>query len=426
LVAAVLFVAAISFGAGVLAGRREAGPHGIRLPAAAAGGGAAPDTAGDPDAEATADPSARPPADLGRQFDTFWEAWNFVEKQYYRQPVDRRRLVQGAIKGMLGALDDQYASHLDPVAAREEKAQQDGLLQGIGAHLEVRDRRYVILAPVEDGPAARAGLRTGDLLLRVDGRDAGTISLAEATALLRGSPGSKVKLLVQRLDDPEGQPVELELTRARIELESVTSRYPAEGIGYVRVRVFGTQTLPQLQRALRDMRSRRVRGVILDLRDNPGGYLGGAVDVSSQFLREGSIVAYEERDGRRLPLVAKPGGLATDLTLAVLVNRGSASAAEVVAGALRDHNRATLIGETTFGKGTVQVPHDLSDGSSVKVTAGAWLTPASRQIQGQGLAPTIEVKTTVEDERARRDPVLEKALEWFKVPAPTPTGGADG
>jgi carboxyl-terminal processing protease len=207
----------------------------------------------------------------------------------------------------------------------------------------------------------------------------------------------------------------MELTRARIEIESVSGKLVADGIGYVRVRLFGTQTGPQLVRTLRDLRGRRVRGLIVDLRDNPGGYLNSAVDVASQFLKEGSIVVYEERDGSRQQIVAHSGGLATDLTLAVLVNRGSASGSEIVAGALRDYNRAVLIGETTFGKGSVQLPKDLSDGSAVRVTVGTWLTPGGKLIQGQGLAPTIEVKPTPDDEKAKRDVVLDKALEWFKA-----------
>ena len=377
------------------------------------------------------DPADRPeamqqaPHDLGSQFDPFWEAWNFVEREHYRQPVERQRLIQGAIKGMLGALNDQYAAYLDPASARIDKANQDGLLDGIGAHLELHERRHLLIAPVEDGPAWRAGLRTGDILVKIDGREAGTLSLAEAITLLRGPAGTKVRLTIQKVDEPDSPPVEMELTRARIELETVSSRVPAEGIGYVRVRVFGSQTRLQLDRALRDMRARRVRGLVVDLRDNPGGFLTGAVEVASQFVREGSVVLYEERDGKRRPVVARPGGLATDLTLAVLINRGSASASEIVASALRDHNRAVLIGETTFGKGNIQVPFDLSDGSSVRVTAGTWVTAGGRPVQGLGIAPTIEVRTTAEDERNRRDPVLERALEWFRA-APTPTAAAGG
>jgi carboxyl-terminal processing protease len=198
----------------------------------------------------------------------------------------------------------------------------------------------------------------------------------------------------------------------------------ADGVGYVRVRVFGNQTVPQLTRALREMRSRRVRGIVLDLRDNPGGYTTTAVEVGSQFVKDGKVLYYEEELGNRRPTVSRTGGLATDLTLAVLVNRGTASAAEIVAGAIRDHDRGVLIGEQTFGKGSVQQSFDLSDGSAVRVTTGTWLTPNAKSIEGGGLAPAIQVKPSADDERARRDPVLDKALEWFKVPLPAAPDGA--
>jgi carboxyl-terminal processing protease len=407
---ALLAVALTSFSLGVAYGRRDMA---LSRAAVAATDGQAEPGAGT--ARTGARPADAPPGDLGQQFDPFWEAWNFVEGEYYRQPVDRARLVQGAIRGMLSALNDQYAAYLDPIATRVDKRSLDGVSEGIGAQLELRERRFVLIAPIEDGPAARAGLHTGDLVLRVDGQEIGALSLAEAMQLVNGSAGSKVKLLVQKIDDPQGQPVEVELTRTRVELETVSSRLVAEGIGYVRVRLFGTQTLPQLQRALRDMRGRRVRGLILDLRDNPGGYLSGAVDVASQFLKEGSVVVYEERTGSRRAMLARGGGLATDTTLAVLVNRGSASAAEIVAGALADHGRGVLIGETTFGKGSVQLPRELADGSSIRVTAANWATPSGKVIQGQGLAPAIPAKPTAEDEQSHRDVVLERALEWFKA-----------
>ncbi len=411
----VLVLMAASFVAGYAVARKTS-PALLR-----AGASAVAVPAGGADAQA----DSEPPGDLGHEFDPFWQAWNFIEREYYHHPVDRRRLVQGAIKGMLAALSDPYASYLDSSEARSQRASLDGVIEGVGLTVEMKGMQRVILAPLPDSPAARAGLHSGDILLKVDGRDVGSMSLAEAAALLRGPAGTKVKLVVKPADDPAGQPVELELTRARIELESVSSRMVADGVGYVRIRLFGSQTVPQLMRALRDMRARRVHGLILDLRDNPGGYLSSAVDVASQFLKEGSVVLYEDRDGARRPSLARPGGLATDLTLAVLVNRGTASASEIVAGALRDHGRAVLIGEPTFGKGTVQLPKTLVDGSSVEVTVSTWLTPAGKQIQGTGLLPDVESKPSPEDEKAGRDAALEKALEWFgAAPAATPTSAA--
>lgn len=408
-------VVAASFGAGILVGRSGHNPAVAGTSRIAAG---ARTTGG---TSQLAAPNATAPEGAAKQFAVFSEAWNFVENEYYRQPVDRDRLIQGAIKGMLNALNDQHASYLDRNSTRIEKAHQDGIFEGIGASVEIKERRFIILAPVEDSPAARAGLRTGDVILRIDGKEVGTANLAEVVAMLRGPAGTKVKLTVQRPEDPEAPPVEMELTRARIEIESVSSKMVAEGIGYIRIRIFGSQTVPQLSRVLREMRAKRVRGLIIDLRDNPGGYVNSAVDVSSQFLKDGSVVVYEEHDGKRTPSLARGGGLATDLTLAVLVNRGSASASEIVAGALRDHERAVLIGESTFGKGSVQLPHDLSDGSSVRVTVGNWQTPSGRVIQGQGLSPTIEAKPTAEDESNKRDVALDKALEWFRAaPLATP------
>ena len=418
LVAGGVGIALVAYGAGI------ATPRPAWMPWQAANTPvAAPTTAATATDEVVRDP--RIPPDMTRQVDAFWDAWDFVNKEYYRQPVDRVRLMQGAIKGMVGALNDEYGAYMDPTATRVEKASLDGVIEGIGATLEIKNGRHTVIAPVEDSPAARAGMKTGDVLLKVDGKDIGTLSLAEAVNLVRGPAGTKVKLTIQRVDDPEGQPVEMELTRARIELDTVTGKLVAEGIGYVRIRLFGTQTVPQLTRTLRDLRGRRVRGLVVDLRDNPGGYLNSAVDVASQFVKEGSVIAYEEREGSRQQFVARPGGLATDLTLAVLVNRGSASASEIVAGALRDHGRAVLIGETTFGKGSVQLPKDLTDGSSVRVTVGTWLTPAGKLIQGQGLTPSIEAKPSPEDDKAKHDVVLDRALEWFKA-TPVPDNAATG
>jgi carboxyl-terminal processing protease len=408
----------VSFLSGYLVGRGD--PIGARvlpLGAPAGQGGAAARPA--PPAQDSA------PADLGHELSTFWETWNFVEQSYYRRPVERRLLAQGAIKGLLQALNDPHGSYLDPQTTRVEKAHLDGIIEGIGSTVELKERRFTILAPIEDGPAWRAGLRTGDVILKVDGRDIGQSGLAEAVALLRGASGTKVRLTVQRADDPEGQPVEVELTRARLELEAVTWRMAAEGIGYIRIRVFGSQTVPQLTRALREMRSRRVRGIVLDLRDNPGGYLTTATDVASQFIKDGKVVFYEEQLGQRRPTLTKPGGLGTDLTVAVLVNRGTASASEMVAGALRDQDRGVLIGESSFGKGSVQQLHDLSDGSAVRLTTGTWLTPNGKSVEGPGLVPAVAARPTADDERARRDVALEKALEWFKV-APPDAAGAPG
>ncbi len=206
----------------------------------------------------------------------------------------------------MGSLNDQQAAYLDPAANRVEKASLDGVLEGIGASVEIRSAGTPSSPRWRtDRPLGRAC--SGDVILKVDGKEIGPLSLAEAVALMRGPAGTKVRLTVLRADDPEAQPMELEITRARIELEVVSSRLVADGIGYVRIRVFGSQTVPQLTRALREMRARRVRGLILDPRDNPGGYLSSAVEVAGQFVRDGKVIVFEERDGERRPTIARPG-----------------------------------------------------------------------------------------------------------------------
>jgi len=226
LAAGAVALVAVSYGAGYATARPAllhlGGRAAVLAPAVGTNGGAtSPNQTRD----------QRVPEDVARQFDAFWEAWDFVNKEYYRQPVDRVKLVQGAIKGMVAATNDQYAAFMDPASARIEKANLDGTIEGIGATVEMKAGRHTIIAPVDDSPAAKAGLKSGDLILKVDGRDIGSLGLAEAVALVRGPAGTKVKLTVQRADDPEGQPAEMELTRARIEIESVAGKLAADGIG---------------------------------------------------------------------------------------------------------------------------------------------------------------------------------------------------
>lgn len=406
LVALMTMLLVAAFGAGYLSASQRAVTAGLAAPTARIDGDTQPDEAAPPTT----------PRDLAREFEVFWEAWNVVDKRFHRQPVDRTKLVQGAIRGMLQSLGDQYSSYLDPISSRIEKTNLDGVFDGIGATVDIKNGRHTIVAPIENSPAERAGLRTGDAIVRVDGKNVANLSLQEAVTLIRGPSGTKVRLTVSRLEEPELGDFELEIIRSRIEIESVSTKLlpDAEGIGYVRLRNFGAGTKHQLERHLREFRAKRMKGVILDLRDNPGGLLPTSVDVASQFLREGRVVVTEQRNGQTAETHrAGKGGLASDMAVVVLVNKGSASASEIVAGALQDHGRATLIGERTFGKGSLQLPHDLKDGSQVRVTVALWATPNGRLIHGNGLQPDIEIKPTKDDEQAKRDVALERAIEWF-------------
>jgi carboxyl-terminal processing protease len=242
-------------------------------------------------------------------------------------------------------------------------------------------------------PAEKAGLRSGDLIVEVDGRDITGMSATQAVLLIRGRRGTKVKLTVLRRGERE--PLLFEIVRQLVQMPSVIARRleaeDAPNVGYLQITVFGEDTTAQLEGSLKDLVQQEVEAIVLDLRNNPGGFLDTAVDVASQFIARGTIVTQRWSNGREQVYTAKPGGLATDTPVVVLINGGSASASEIVAGALRDTRRATLVGEKTFGKGSVQNVHKLSDGSQLRVTTAHWLTPGDRDIDDKGVEPDVEV-----------------------------------
>lgn len=239
------------------------------------------------------------------------------------------------------------------------------------------------------------------------------MSLAEAVGKIRGSRGSKVRLSI--LHDGENKPVELEIVRGDIKLQSVSSRYLPDNIAYIRIAFVSQRTNDELIQALKEAQNRRVKGLVLDLRNNPGGLLDTTIDVASQFLKEGIVVYQVDGKGERTPYPVKSGGLAIDLPLALLVNKGTASAGEIIGGALQDARRAILIGEETFGKGSVNQFHSLSDGSAIYVTFARWITPKGHQIEGKGLSPDIEVAFTEDDANNDKDPQLDRATQYLNT-----------
>jgi carboxyl-terminal processing protease len=272
------------------------------------------------------------------------------------------------------------------------------------------DGKLMIVHPFEGSPAEKAGLLPGDLILEVDGTSLEGMSIMEAIFLIRGPRGTSVRLLVER----EGKTFTVEIVRARIEIPVVDYDIIDEDIGYVWLWGFGTPVAGKLKVALREILAEEPRGLILDLRNNPGGFLDVSIEVASQFVGEGIILTERLKDGQVREYQARPGGVALEIPLVVLVNGGTASAAEIVAAAIQDAGRGILIGEPTMGKGAIQHPHKLSDGSELRVTYAYWFTPKGRAIHKEGLTPDILVGMTLEDRKAGRDPQLERAIEYLK------------
>ncbi len=350
------------------------------------------------------------PADLQTLFKPFWEAWELVHNQYVDQPVDDVALMQGAIRGMLASLGDQHTSYMDPQEFTDANAGLEGTYEGIGAYVDTSGEYLTIISPIKNSPAEAVGLRPGDRIIAIDGEDMTGIQPELARRRVLGPAGTVVKLTVVR--EGEEEPLIFEITRAKIVVASVEHEMFENGIGYVKINTFGDTTSSELRRALEEIMASKPRGLVLDMRNNGGGYLQTAVEVASQFIPEGVVLIERYGDGREDTYDARSGGLATDIPLVVLVNQGTASASEIVAGAIQDYERGKLVGMTTFGKGSVQIWNPLSDNQgAVRVTIAKWLTPLERTIHEVGLAPDFEVDLTEEDFEAERDPQLDKAIE---------------
>lgn len=341
------------------------------------------------------------------------EVWDLIDSEYYGELPPPEQRVYGAIRGMLGTLGDPYTSFIEPSIAAINREDASGTFEGIGALVRMNDDGILeIVRPFEGQPAEKAGLRPGDLVLAVDGESIVGYGIYEAITLIRGPEGSEVTLTVRR---GEGEPFDVTIVRARIDIPIVESEMLEDSIGYVSLFDFSAQATDQLEAAVQDLMDQGATGLILDLRDNPGGFLDQAVRVADLFLDKGVVLIERSSDGRERTFTSTDEGLAQDIPLVVLVNGGSASASEIVAGAIQDRGRAPLIGETTFGKGSVQLPHTLSDGSELRVTIARWFTPNDRAIHEQGLTPDIQVSLTPEDIEANLDPQLERAIQYLRT-----------
>ncbi len=344
-----------------------------------------------------------------------WDAMDVINKKYVDKPVDQQALLYGAVSGMVNSLGDPYSVFFSPQKSQEFQNDLKGEFSGIGAEIGMKSGQLVVISPLDDSPAQKAGLKPLDAILEIDGKTTENIALDEAVGKIRGPKGTTVVLTILHAGDKEAKKVSI--IRDTIVVKSVTSEVKetnGKKIGVIKLRRFGEDTKGDLDKAVINLLNQNIKGIILDLRNNPGGYITAAVDVGSFWLKGVDAVVYEQSgDGTKTPYTASGVPRLAGLPTAVLVNEGSASASEIVAGALHDHGVATLIGKKTFGKGSVQELVDLPDGADIKITIAKWLTPNGLNINKEGIKPDIEVEIKQEDVDALRDPQQDRALQFL-------------
>lgn len=376
-----------------------------------------------------------PPSQMNADFSQFWQVLDKIEASYYdKKAIDPQKIINGAISGMVESLDDPYTVYLPPTQNDEFKSGLAGKFEGIGAELGLKNKQIIIVAPLDGSPAKKSGIKPGDAIVKVDGQVTFGWSLAQAVDKIRGPKGTTVKLSIGRGEGEELK--DIDIVRDTITVKSLTTytkqvkdiesvgkeakstKIADDKIIYIRLSQFGDSTNSEWLKLANDASVRLktekdIKGIVFDLRNNPGGYLNDAVYIISEFVKSGNAVLQEDKNGDRASFPVSGKGLLYDVPLVVLINKGSASASEIVAGALRDHDRATLVGETSFGKGTIQQAEDFGGGAGLHVTIAKWLTPDGTWVgngkNGAGLKPDVEVK--VDEKNPERDAQLEKAIE---------------
>ena len=348
-------------------------------------------------------------------FVPFWQAWDILHAEYVDQPVDDTLLMQGAISGMMDSLGDPHTSYMNPSEYEQISAPLEGSYEGIGAWVDASGDYLTIISPMTGSPAEKAGLQPGDIVVAVNGEDMTGMAGDLVLQKVKGPANTDVTLTIQRegLDDS----FDVVITRQEIDVPSLESRMLDDHIAYIGLYTYGLQTPDELKSALTTLMANNPDGLILDLRNNGGGYLDAAIEVVSEFLPANKVVMYEEMgDGTRKTYSSEGVGLATDIPLVVLINGGSASASEITAGAIQDYGRGTLVGEQSYGKGSVQIWTELTNSQgAIRVTVARWLTPKERQINSVGITPDEVIEYTEEDYKAGLDPQLDKAIELLKV-----------
>ena len=347
-------------------------------------------------------------------FGTFWQAWNTVNENYLNaEKINAQDKVYGAISGLVGSLKDPYSIFFPPKENKKFQEDVQGNFGGIGAEIGIKKNQLVVVAPLKDTPAERAGLKAEDMILKINSTSTDGMTVDDAVKLIRGPENTDVTLMIMR--EEWEKPKDFKITRGKIIVPTLDLTMKDGNIAYIQLYTFNSNADYLFYQAATKALSGGARGIILDLRNNPGGYLEVAVDLGGWFLPKGTLIVKEEsRNGNVEVLKASGNAALVGLPVVVLMNGGSASASEILAGALRDNNVAKLIGEKSFGKGTVQELIPLQDGSTIKLTIAHWVLPSGKILDNGGHGPDIEVKITDDDIKNKKDPQLDKALEVIR------------
>lgn len=349
-----------------------------------------------------------------QDFTVFWDTWRTIQNTYLRAAeVKNQNLIYGAASGLVGALKDPYSTFMNPSDAKKFSEDINGNFGGIGAEIALKNDQLIIVAPLKNSPAERAGLLAGDKILEINATSTMGIVINDAVKLIRGPKGTTVSFMIGR--STKDKPLTITVIRDTINVPVVEWKMKEGNIAHVQLFTFSEKAPRLILQALGELQEQNAQGIILDMRNNPGGYLEAAVDIAGYFLKPGDTIIYEEfKNGKRDEFKARGNRLNPMIPMIIMLNNGSASASEILAGALKDNLNIKIVGEKSFGKGTVQELNTLRDGSEVKLTIAHWILPKGAQIDKNGIKPDHEVKITDDDREKKRDPQLEKALELLK------------
>lgn len=359
-----------------------------------------------------------PPKNVSIDFKLFWDTWDLLSREYLdKKAIDQQKMFYGAIQGMVASLGDPYTVFLPPDSQKSSKEELNGAFEGVGIQLGFNEeKRLVVVAPLEGTPAEKAGIKPQDVIVKIDNKDTFGMSLPQAVQLIRGPKGTDVSLTIFRKGEEDTR--DFTLTRDTIIVKSVTLKSEktksGKNVAVIKLSRFGERTQDEWNEVVSNALAGNHQAIILDLRNNPGGFLEGAVFIGAEFLPEEEVIVWQEGKGGKLAFKAQREGKLLKLPMVVLINKGSASASEIVAGALHDHGRAKLVGEKSFGKGTIQEAEELPGGTGIHITTAKWLTPKQAWVnETDGLEPDIKVEPEKdkEGEDDKKDPQLEKALE---------------